>query len=136
MGAVQPCEGKPVMTKQCLDIENLANEISDRKFKIEKIRRYKLRDGTYCHVQFISKWESYEEAKNDKRHNAIKEASAKNWLDVFAKGFIIGTRKGKVCFVSDSHKGLYSEFLEYIRSCGPDEDGNYPDLRGFFKHCG
>ena len=121
--------------RQCLDIENLANEIDDRRFKIEDIKEYKLNgDNAYCTIQFISKWESREEAEKDKRYDAIAEADAKNWSDVFAKGFIIGTREERVCFVSDSHKGLFSEFREYIRSCDSDEDGNPPDLGGFFKH--
>lgn len=93
-----------------------------------------INDDAICVIQFISKWESFDDAKSDKRFKAIKEAEAKKYPDVFAKGFIIGIRNGEVRFVSDSHKGLYSDFLEYIDSCRTDEHGNFPDLRGFFKH--
>ena len=123
--------------KRC--VSNLARAISGNQFKVE-LSGERNCNGKSCFIQFVSKWETFEAAKEEGRCKAINEANNNGCKKVFAKGFVIGTRKEgedwKVCFVSDSHDGLYAEFCEYMKSASPKKGGSGSNLDEFVKkHC-
>ena len=121
-------------------VSDLANAISGSKFEVTLSGSHSC-NGKSCFIQFVSKWVTLDEAREDNRDRAVNEANNNGWPKAFAKGFVIGTKENDkkewiVCFVSDPHDGTYAEFAEYVKSASNKTGGSSHNLDEFVKrHC-